>query len=151
MRAALHPAAFVRARVPATRERSWQYALAAVHAPFFTVRESDVLVVTLQEVEWMRVAPRFSSVAVERGLRLISIDEAPPDPAFVNRLARVVAAAGVPASTFPTFYRDHLVVPAAHAQRGLDAVLQLGNETYDDYVRSSGGWMPRNIAHSARS
>ena len=129
MRAALHPAAFVRARVPATLERSLQYALAAVHAPFFTVREPDVLVVTLQEGEWMRLAPRFSSAAVERGLRLISIDEAPPDPAFVNRLARVVAAAGVPASTFPAFYRDHLVVPAEYAQRCLDAVLQLGNET----------------------
>ena len=129
MRVALHPAAVVRARVPATLERSLQSALGAVYAPFFTVRGPDVLVVTLQETEWMRLAARFSSAAVERGLRLISIDEAPPDPAFVNRLARVVAAAGVPASTFPAFYRDHLVVPAEHAQRCLDAVLQLGNET----------------------
>jgi len=129
MRVAPHPAAFVRVRVPATLERSLQSALGAVYAPFFTVRGPDVLVVTLQETEWMRLAARFSSAAVERGLRLISIDEAPPDPAFVNRLARVVAAAGVPASTFPAFYRDHLVVPAEHAQRCLDTVLQLGIET----------------------
>ena len=125
MRAALHPEAFVRVRVPAYLERSLHQVLSSVHAPFFTLRESGALVVTLQETEWMRVAGRFSSSAVEPGLRLISIDEAPPDPAFVNRLARVVAAAGVPAAAFLAFYRDHLVVPAAHAQRSLDAVQQL--------------------------
>src|SRR5436309_13925934 len=125
MRAALHPEAFVRVRVPASVERSLHQVLSSVHAPFFTLRESGALVVTLQETEWMRVAGRFSSSAVEPGLRLISIDEAPPDPAFVNRLARVVAAAGVPAAAFSAFYRDHLVVPAEHAQRSLDAVQQL--------------------------
>jgi len=121
MRAALHPEAFVRVRVPAYLERSLHQVLSSVHAPFFTLRESGALVVTLQETEWMRVAGRFSSSAVEPGLRLISIDEAPPDPAFVNRLA----AAGVPAAAFLAFYRDHLVVPAEHAQRSLDAVQQL--------------------------
>src|SRR5213593_3998208 len=111
MRAALHPEAFVRVRVPAYLERSLHQMLSSVHAPFFTLRESGALVVTLQETEWMRVAGRFSSSAVE--------------PGFVNRLARVVAAAGVPAAAFPAFYRDHLVVPAEHAQRSLDAVQQL--------------------------
>lgn len=125
MRAALHPETFVRVRVPAYLERSLHQVLGTVHAPFFTVREPDALVVTMQENEWRRVAGRFSSSAVEPGLRLISIDEAPPDPAFVTRLAQVVAAVGVPASAFPTFYRDHLVVPAEHAQRCLDAVQQL--------------------------
>src|SRR2546421_2328543 len=128
MRVALHPAAFVRARVPAMLQRSVQHALGAVHAPFFTVREPDVLVVTLQEIEWMRLAARFSSAAVERGLRLISIDQAPPDPAFVNRLALVVAAAGVPASNFPAFYRDHLGVPAVYGQRCPAAGLQSGDQ-----------------------
>lgn len=125
MRVVLHPGAFVRARVPVSLERSLQHALGAVHAPFFAVRESDALVVTLQEIEWTRMAARFSFAAVERGLRLISIDKAPPDPAFVSRLARVVAAAGVPASAFPAFYRDHLIVPAEYAQHCLDALRSL--------------------------
>ncbi len=125
MRAVLHPAVFVRLRVPAYLERSLQLALRTVHAPFFTLREPDVLVVTLPEIEWTRLAGRFSSAAVERGLRLISIDEPPPDPGFVGRLAQAVAAAGVPASAFPAFHRDHLVVPAEHAQRCLETVLQV--------------------------
>lgn len=128
MRATLHPEMFVRVRVPRSLERSLHQALGTVHAPFFTVREPDEVVVTLLDTEWMRVAGRFSSAVLERGLRLISIDEVPPDPAFVNRLARAVAAAGVPASAFPAFYRDHLVVPAEYAQRCVDAVEQLFSE-----------------------
>lgn len=128
MRAALHPGSFARVRVPASLERSLHQALGTVHAPFFTVREIDALIVTLQEDEWMRVAGRFSLAVVERGLRLISVDEAPSDPAFVNRLTRAVAAAGVPAAAFAAFHRDHLVVPAQYAQRCLDAVLQVRNQ-----------------------
>ncbi len=125
MRASLHPSGFVRVRVPAYLERSLQLAIGAVHAPFFTVREADALVVILQDVEWARLAARFPSATAERGLRLISIDEPPSDPAFSRRLAETLGAAGLQASTFPAFHRDHLIVPEEYAQRCLDAVLAL--------------------------
>lgn len=125
MRASLHPASFVRVRLPASMERSLQLALSAVHAPFFTVWDAGAIVLTLQEAEWARVAPRFLSAAVERGLRLISIDPPPDDPAFAGRLADAVAAAGVSASALPAFHQDHLVVPAEHADRCLAAMAPL--------------------------
>ncbi len=125
MRASLHPGSFVRVRLPASMERSLRLALSAVHAPFFTVWDSGAVVLTLQEGEWMRVAARFPSAAVERGLRLISIDPLPDDPALAGRLADAVAAAGVSASALPAFHRDHLVVSAEDADRCLAAIARL--------------------------
>jgi len=125
MRASLHPSPFVRVRVPVSLERSLQLAVSVAHAPFFTVREADALVVILQDVEWRRLAGRFPSATVERELRLISIDEPPSDPAFSRRLAAVLGAEDLGASTIPAFHRDHVIVPAEQAQRCLEAVLTL--------------------------
>ena len=125
MRASMHPVPFVRVRVPGALERSLQLSLGAVHAPFFTVWDSGAVVLTLQEGEWARVASKFLSATVERGLRLISIDAMPDDPVFIRRLADLLTAAGVPASALPAFHRDHLVIRAEHADRCLAAIAQL--------------------------
>src|SRR2546430_14825368 len=101
MRAVLHPEAFVRVRVPAYLERSLHQVLSAVHAPFFTVRESGALVVTLQEAERVRVAGWVSSSAVEGGLRLVRIHDARPAAAIGNRPGRGGASIAVSAAAFP--------------------------------------------------
>ncbi len=125
MRAVMHPAAFTRVRVPTYLQRSLQLALAATHAPFFAVREHDAVAVTLPDVEWTRLAERFPAATIERGLRLISLNGPPSDPAVARQLAATLAAADIPAATLPAFHRDHFVVPVECAQRCLEAVRRL--------------------------
>lgn len=125
----LHEAPFVRVRVPGYLARSLQLALGEVHAPFFTMREEDDFVVALREDEWARIAARFPSVQVERGLRLISVNPREDDPAFPRRLAAALADVGIQAAVLPAFHRDHLLVPAAVAETCLAVVQKVVGRT----------------------
>jgi hypothetical protein len=123
MRLSLHPARFVQARLPAFLAPSLQRALAGIPGPFVTARNGDEIVVTLQEVEWDRLARRFASARVERGLRLISVEGAAGgDPTLVRRLADAAAQAGIAAVPLPAFHRDHLVVSEQDAARCLEVL-----------------------------
>lgn len=121
----LHEAPFVRVRVPGYLTRSLQLALAEVHAPFFSMRQQDDFLVALREDEWGRIAARFPMAQVERGLRLISVDQPEGDPAVPKRLEAALAEAGIEAAVLPAFHRDHLLVPAALAETCLAVVRQV--------------------------
>ncbi len=122
MRVSLHPERFVQVRVAARLRPSLQRALAGVHGPFVTTREGEEFVVTLQEAEWARLAPRFASARVERGLRVISVEASGGDPALARRLAEVAARAGIAARPLPAFHRDYLVVSDQDAARCLEVL-----------------------------
>lgn len=126
--ARLHEARFVRARIPTYLERSLQLALAGSHAPFFTSREPGIVIATLREDEWDRIAGRFAAAMAERGFRLVSLDVRPDDPTFTARLTAALAAAGLRAIPLPSFHRDHVLVREAEAERCLAAVQQFLDE-----------------------
>ncbi|MDQ7819260.1 MAG: hypothetical protein QN173_02420 [Armatimonadota bacterium] len=119
MRLAVLPQRFVRVRVAAFLQPSLQRALAGVPGPCVTAREGGDVVATLQEDAWARLAPRFASARVERGLRLIAL-EGGGDPALVRRLAEAAAREGIAAVPLPAFHRDYLVVPEQDADRCLE-------------------------------
>lgn len=120
----IHEGEFLRARVPASLERSLQLALAGAHAPFFQHREAGTLEVVLRESEWKRIAPRFAGSVVTAGFRLVSVHPG-PDSTFPARLRRALNEDGVEAALLPSFHHDHVLVRDDQLARCLAVVRRL--------------------------
>ena len=121
----VHEHEFVRVHVPRSLERSLHLALAAVHAPFFTLHEGGTVVVILQQEEWNRLAPRFASARMSGGFRLISLHPPHLDGGFTSRLTAAISAAGLSARLLPSFHNDHLLVPGGELDRTVEVIRHL--------------------------
>lgn len=120
----VHEAVFARVRVPVYLERSLQLALGDVHAPFFTLRDVDAVVVVLRDDEWARLTSRFVSATVESGFRLVSVQGYGSDPQVARKLVTALASGGIVASGLPSFHHDHLLVPGDQLRAALPVIQQ---------------------------
>ncbi len=119
------PAPYVLATIPRSLEASVRGAIAGLHLPFFVEWAQDGIVLVARAVEWQQVAARFPGAVTEEGYRLVSLGAAagggghdPERPAAaaadLAALVGLLQQRGITVRPLRSFYRDHLLVPAAH-------------------------------------
>ncbi len=125
------PAPYVLVTIPRSLEPSVRGVLGGLHLPFFVEWAQDGIILVARAAEWQRVAARFPGAVTEEGYRLVSLGAAlgvrglesghPAAAGDLTALADLLQRRGIAVRPLRSFYRDHLLVPAAQ----LEACLEL--------------------------
>ena len=92
-------------------------------APFATVREDEGLTVVIERgLTW--------EPADDDGFRAITlgVHSSLAAVGFIAAITRVLADAGIPANVFAGYHHDHVLVPAARADRAMAVLRDVENE-----------------------